>query len=109
MSWIFREHKGGIIESMKTAREFDTKEEMLQYIYDIHKKYAESLGRKEPYFDIDDIVIDESDVCYDDRIGWNTLLVCVKRYGNENYKCPQCIGQCAKEYDAKRYEQWMDE
>lgn len=113
MSWIFREHRGNIIDSMETAKEFDKKEEMMQYIYDIHKKFAERIGYKDALFVIEDIVINENDFSYDDRAGWNTIHVCVKKYGYKDYMklygCPQCIGMCAKDYNLKRYNEWLKE
>lgn len=102
MSWIFREHRGGLIESMNTAREFKTEKEMLQYIYDIHKKYGEGIGDNQAPFEIEDIVIQKEEVVYDSRTGWHTMHVCVKKYGNEDYMkkygSPQCIGQCSNDY-----------
>lgn len=110
MSWIFREHRGGLVESMETAKEFETKDDMLQYIYQIHKDYANSLGYQETFFNIEDIVIDEKNLIYDERCGWNTMYVCVKRYGEddyiEKYGSAQCIGKCSNEYDKSKYKEW---
>lgn len=103
---IYRPHRGGLAESMAEAQEFETEEEMKQYIYDFHKKYFLDLGYPNAPFEIEDIVIDKENSHEDDRIGWhNTMYVCVKRYGNEDYikkyGTPQCIGMCATDYDRK--------
>lgn len=84
---IARLHRGGLAESMETAREFETIDEMKKWFSDKH----------ENAFSQDDVVI-EDEIMFDNRIGWNTQYVCTKRYYNENYidkyGFPQCIGMC---------------
>ena len=51
----------------------------------------------------DDIVINKESAVNDDRIGWeDSMYVCVKRMGSEDYikeyGVPQCIGICATKY-----------
>ena len=51
----------------------------------------------------DDIVINRESAVNDDRIGWeDSMYVCVKRMGSEDYikeyGVPQCIGICATKY-----------
>lgn len=94
--YIARLHKGGLVEAMETAREFETELEMKQWFVEQH----------EDAFDLDDVVVDIGSTTDDPRIGWhNTMYVCVKRYGNENfmekYGVPQCIGMCATDYERK--------
>lgn len=101
---IYRPHRGGLAEAMAEAKEFQTEEEMKQHIYEHHKSYFLELGYPDAPFEIDDIVIDKEDAHEDSRIGWhNTMYVCVKRYGSEDYMekygCPQCIGMCATDYE----------
>lgn len=101
---IFRPHRMGmdIGEAMAEAKEFDNVEEMKKYIVNMYKGFG---GFKE-LFTADDIVIDENSSVNDDRIGWeNSMLVCVKRIGNEDYmkkySVPQCIGMCATKYKSQ--------
>lgn len=97
---IFREHRGGLIESMETAKEFEDFESMKKYVYQIRKKLSESLGRHEAPFEVSDIVIDKTIISDDKRINWHdTMYVCVKRYGDKKYETPQCIGMCATNYE----------
>ncbi len=97
---IFRPQRRTLDEAMKEAKEFDTVEEMKEHIVKIwHKDWA---GSKK-LFTVDDIVIIEECTVKDDRIGWeDSMYVCVKRMGNEDYVCkygaPQCIGMCATKY-----------
>ena len=77
-------------------KEFDTIDEMLDYIVEEHHL---NYGDKDFVcaFDKEDIVIDDR-IIYDERCGWNTQHVCVKRYFDRDYMkmygVPQCIGQC---------------
>lgn len=103
---IYRPHRGGLTEAMAEAKEFETEEEMKQYIYEQHKAYFLDLGYPNAPFGIDDIVIDKENPHEDNRIGWlDTMYVCVKRYGDEDYikkyGTPQCIGMCATDYKRK--------
>lgn len=99
---IFRPHRMGmdIGEAMAEAKEFDNVEEMKEYIV---KLWHEDWSGPKELFTADDIVIDESFVVNDDRIGWkNSMTVCVKRMGDEDYMkkygAPQAIGVCATKY-----------
>jgi len=97
---IFRPHRGGLAESMAEAKEFDTVEEMKEHIVRLwHKGW----GGLEELFTADDIVINEDSAVNDNRIGWeDSMYVCVKRMGHEDYMkkhgVPQCIGMCATKY-----------
>ena len=62
------------------------------------------MGFNSAPFDINDIIINEDQKMDDPRCHWHdTLYVCVKRYGNEDYMkeygTPQCIGMCATDYE----------
>lgn len=41
---IFRQHRGGLAESLKTAREFENFDDMKKYIYQIHKDFCQEIG-----------------------------------------------------------------
>lgn len=79
---------------MALAKEFETIEEMKEYI--VREHTDEEVGRA---FEFNDIVLGE-ETANDPRNGWkDTRHVCVKRYFNEIYPIPQCIGMCATDYD----------
>lgn len=95
MSIIFRPHRGGLADAMAERKEFETLEEMKQYIVEQH-----SDERGKP-FGTEDIVTNDDTICNDVRIGWrDNRYVCIKRYGNKIYEIPQCIGMMATDYDA---------
>lgn len=94
---IFREHRGGLSESLETAREFENFDDMKKYIYQIHKDFCQKIGVANAPFEMSDIVIDHTSKTEDTRTNWHdTMYVCVKRYGDEDYiekyGTPQCIG-----------------
>lgn len=96
---IYRPHRGGLAESMQERKEFQTEEEMKQYIYEQHKRYFAEIEFNTAPFEIEDIVIKEDTAINDSRTGWHdTIYVCVKRYGADKYDIPQCIGMCARNY-----------
>lgn len=103
---IYRPHRGGLSASLAEAKEFETFEDMKKYIVETGREYYKSLGFVSAPYEFDDIVIDESKKFDDDRCGWHdTMYVCVKRYGNNDYmkECgtPQCIGMCATDYERR--------
>ncbi len=100
---IFRHHKGGLAESMATAVEFNNFDELKAYIAEYYKKFYKELGYKTEPISLEDVVIEKDEKCDDERTGWHdTMYVCVKRLGDEDYmkeyNCPQCIGMCATDY-----------
>ena len=97
---IFRPHRGSLSEALEEAKEFNNVDEMKEYIV---KQWNDGWTGRGKLFTIDDIVIDEKSVVCDERCGWrDTMYVCVKRMGNEDYMkkygAPQCIGMCATDY-----------
>lgn len=59
--------------------------------------YYKNLYGTEP-FRINEIVL--SDIHADNRIGWKDAMhICVKRFCNEQYEHPQCIGMCATDHN----------
>lgn len=98
---IYRPHRGSLADALAEAKEFETEEEMKQYIFEYYKNLLPGLTA----FRIDDIVIDD-DIVNDDRCGWHdTRYVCVKRMYEDDYMemycSPQCIGFCATDYERK--------
>ncbi len=97
---IFRPHRRSLDEALEEAKEFNNVEEMKEYIV---KQWHDGWAGQCELFTADDIVIDEESAVYDKRCGWrDTMYVCVKRMGNEDYMkmygAPQCIGMCATDY-----------
>lgn len=84
----YRPQRGGLDEAMAEAREFNTIDEMKQYVWYRWNSFTD--GRE--LFSAEDIVIGEI-LGDDNRIGWkNVRHVCVKRMGAQIYPTPQCIG-----------------
>lgn len=99
---IYRPHHEMLEDAMADAKEFDSIEEMKRYIVE----NAEEIRGVKP-FSVEDIVIGEY-LCEDYRIGWKDVRhVCVKRYFDEEYSIPQCIGYCATEYGSMERTQRM--
>lgn len=95
---IYRPACGGLEEAMAQAKEFESEQEMKEYIV---KKYTE-IHNQAP-FGAEDISIAEEAV-EDRRIGWKDCrYVCTRRYFNEDYikkyGAAQCIGYCAEDYE----------
>ena len=94
---IYRPHRGSLIDAMKEAKEFETLDEMKDYIVDDWDGFIKK----------DDIVLSE-ETHDDNRIGWkNVKHVCTKgilEYDGtykdyiKLYNTPQCIGMCSEEY-----------
>lgn len=90
---IYRPHTSTLGESLEYAKEFNSEEEMKEYIFNEWKPYGMP-------FNVEDIVIDHDVQKDDPRCGWHdTMYVCVKRMGNKVFDTPQCIGMCATNYD----------
>lgn len=86
MKILYRPQRGGLAEAMAEKKEFTSVSEMLKYLVEQHRNA----------FSIEDIYI--SYYGYDERIAWETYIITVGRYGNEDYLttygCPQAIGFC---------------
>jgi hypothetical protein len=89
---IFRPHKHTLDEAMKEAREFDSVDEMKQFI-------VEYYSHKGPSFSVDDLIINDESEIENDKNGWkDEKYVCTKRWKEEVYETPQCVGMCATIY-----------
>lgn len=85
---IYRPHRELLYEALEEMKEFETIDEMKQYI---SKSYEGSVQ-------VEDIFLDKLTV-KDDRIGWNdTRYVCTRKLGNDDVD-EMCIGMCATDYD----------
>ena len=88
MKFLYRPHRGTLADAMEEVKEFDTYEEMLDYIQKEHK-----IG-KNFAFNKEEIRI--AYYGYDSRIDWETYIVTVDRYFNDDYlkkhHYPQAIG-----------------
>ena len=82
-------------EAMGKAKIFDSIEDMKKYLVYGAQEYENDKKICIYDFDYDDIVIDDKSID-DNRIGWKDIYyVCIKRFGNNIYDVPQCIGYCA--------------
>lgn len=58
---LFRQHRGGLAESMQTVREMSTRNDLEAFV---RQHYGEGVVTVEPYG-------------WDNRIGWDTHIVCL--------------------------------
>ena len=88
MKILYRPHRGSLEESMECVKEFNTLEDMINWICED----SEFCGKE--MFRVEDINF--SWYCYDERIDWQTFIVKTNKYGEENYlekyHTPQAIG-----------------
>lgn len=78
MKILYRPHKLLLSESMAELRKFDTVCEMLDWIVSNEKEiYGRDMFSKTD--------INFTYYCYDERVDWETFIVTVNKYGNENY------------------------
>ena len=70
----YRDHKGGLAESLNTTRNVYSKMELLNYLNEQY--YAWSEGITELKFE---------HVGMDKRIGWSTYYVLIKLQGQDNF------------------------
>lgn len=98
--YIYRPHRGSLSDSMMVVKEFDTLDDLLDYVV----SDCSFLPVDKQAFSREDIVFSE-DLGPDDRIGWaDTRYVCVKRFYDEVYDHPQCVGYVATNYINKKRE-----
>jgi hypothetical protein len=69
---LFREHRGGLAESMKTVVTLDDRARLVAYVQDKLRCYC---------MDVKPEQVHVIPYCYDDRIGWDTYIVTVDGYG----------------------------
>ena len=60
----YRDHRGGLDESMETVQEFESKDDLLKYLVDTYDFYPDHKILIKPY-------------CFDDRIKWDTHIVTI--------------------------------
>lgn len=86
----YRPHRGSLKESMSLEKEFNSIEEMFEFIVNDTFKNAK-------LYEVSDLSIGEN-LGKDDRINWReTRYVLTKRCGMLTYSTPQCIGMCSFE------------
>ena len=99
---IFRHHRGGLVESMATKKEFSSFKELQEYIVDYMKPYMD--------LQLSDVVA-RGEVHRDKRIGWEDVdYICIVGYNEVSdkkgfeayfggkYEHPLCIGMFATKY-----------
>lgn len=88
MKILYRPHRGGLAEAMAEKKEFTTLKEMFEYI----------VKQQEKAFDVAPFIIKDLSIRYygyDNRIDWDTFIICTDRMFKEKYDYPQGIGFCA--------------
>ena len=76
---IFRPHRGILADALAEAKEFNSIEEMKEYILQDWTDWFLKFGNKDKPFQLDDIVIDDQPID-DERCGWHDCrYVCLKR------------------------------
>ena len=68
----FREHRGGLTESMATVVDVDGKTALIALMRDRLKPYN---------FTFEDADLTVEPYVFDERIGWDTYIVSIKGYG----------------------------
>lgn len=87
----YRPHRAYLDESMELAKEFDSLDQMYDYIVKEWNALENNL------FDKFDLSVSKESY-KDDRIDWKeTRYVCTRRMGKDLYDTPQCIGMCSIE------------
>lgn len=89
---IYRPHRGGLREAMEEAMEFDTYDDLNDYLV------KQCVLENSSAFEKEDIVVSKE--TYDDsRIGWkNWRYVGVKKFMGKEKEPPLIIGMCATDY-----------
>lgn len=89
MKVLYRPQRGGLDESMEELKEFDTVEHLLNWLCE-----DSDIGWGKEMFAVEDINF--SYYCYDERIDWQTYIVTINKWGEEDYlekyHSPQAIG-----------------
>lgn len=86
----YRPNKCILIESTKDEMEFDTIDQMYDYLLEYWNYFDKNFERE-------DLSVTK-DFVRDERINWKELwYVCTKRFGKDIYDAPQCIGYCSIE------------
>ena len=78
MKILFREHKGLLTDAMETLKEFDSMEELHQYLIKLTNNYRKP--RQQFYIKLYNSF--NKPLGEDDRIGWsNTFIIGLEEYG----------------------------
>lgn len=84
MKILFRPKRGTLEEAMKEMKEFHDMQDLLDFLV---KEWGNRFEKEDVYF---------SYYCYNERIDWETFIVCIGRSGDcdylEKYHSPQAIG-----------------
>ncbi len=65
----YRDHRGSLAESMETVQEFETGEDLVDYL------------KKDSSFPVFIHLVEIKHYCFDKRINWETHIVTVKGFG----------------------------
>lgn len=70
----FREHRGGLAEAMDTVIEVVDRDALLKHVQEILSSWPDSPP-------VTAATLQVIPYCYDDRIGWDTHIVTLDKYG----------------------------
>lgn len=88
----YRPHRGSLLDAMAEAKNFNSIEEMFDYILDDWNKSGFGYA-----FSKSDLSVSEN-LGADHRINWKECrYILTKRMGDKVYESPQCIGMCSIE------------
>lgn len=88
----YRPHRGSLLDAMAEAKNFNSIEEMFDYILDDWNKSGFGYA-----FSKSDLSVSEN-LGADRRINWKECrYILTKRMGDKVYESPQCIGMCSIE------------
>ena len=75
MTFKYREHRELLVESMRTVKEFNGKDDLIRFLQ--HDLNRWGVGK----YDLNKITIEKYGDEIDTRIGWDTHIVHLKGYG----------------------------
>lgn len=88
----YRPHRGTLADAMLEEREFESLDEMYEYIANVWNSCC-----LVELFTKDDLIVSD-DFGKDDRIDWKeTRYVCTRRMGHTVCDAPRCVGMCSIE------------
>jgi hypothetical protein len=87
----YREHRGGLAESMATVIELADKAALIKYLrmsFDAWNKQVPGLEHNFPRIDDDTVKVEKYH--YDERIKWDTHIVTIEKFGPVGFTDGPC-------------------
>ena len=90
MRYLYRPHRGGLVESMAECAVFVNEDAIKDHVIETYSHYGVCLNRE-------DVIIDPRSID-DERTSWGaTRYVCVTHLDGPPFEIPQCVGMCCDE------------